>query len=123
MAELRKNSGIKSVEKLQAFTLFESVVAISIITVLIGLGTLIYSNLVYSENPIAFYQAKDQIDIQLHELSKSQAFFNREFDFETFRIEQHIEPYNGNNQLYKVTFLAFAGTKKLIQEQHLLSHD
>lgn len=123
MVKLNKMKPVSTKAKIPAFTLFESVIAISIITVLIGLGTVIYTNLIVSEHPVLYYQAKDQIDVQLNELRTSQAFFNRDFDFENYRIEQRVDLYNGNKRLYKVTFLAFTGTKELIKEQHFLAHE
>lgn len=110
-------------QKVQAFTLFESVVAISIITILIGLSAMIYTNLVRSENPIAYYQAKDQIDVELNELIASKTFFNKNSSFESFDIEQKVTPYKGSSQLLQITFIAKSGTVELLRENHLVAYD
>lgn len=122
MAKLRI-SILKDMKRIKAFTLFESVVAISIISVLIGLGSLTYSNLVMADNPLIYYQAKNQIDIQLHNLNESQAFISRVFEFENYRVEQNCEQYKGNKNLVNVTFLAMIENKEILREQHLMIHD
>lgn len=109
-------------QKVQAFSLFESVVAIAIISVLIGIGTLVYSNLVEAEKPIPFYQAKEEIDLYYHQLQESKAFFPKVYDQETYSIEQKVDFHNGNKKIYLVEFVVTAQNKKWYTEKHLLAN-
>ena len=115
--------------KIEAFTLFESVIAITIITVLVGLGTMIYSNLIHAEKPIAYYQAKDEIDLHFNEMQNNPLFFNKDFEYENFRIEQRVELHNSsrtkksvNKKLYQITYTAVAGDKEILTERHLVAN-
>ena len=117
MVELTKYNN-----KVQAFTLFESVVAIAIISVLIGLATIIYGNLVQAERPIPFYQAKEEIDNYYFELKKNKAFFSKNYDHENYNIEQKVDFYNGNKKLYLVEYTVTAQNKKWWSEKHLIAN-
>ncbi|NOQ74880.1 MAG: hypothetical protein GQ574_22895 [Crocinitomix sp.] len=106
--------------RLPAFTLFESVIAITIITVLIGLGTMIYGNLMHSEKPLAYYQAQAEVEVRLQELKSKQLFMRENFEYENYEIEQKVTFYKGNKKLYLVTYIARAGDKELLVENHLI---
>ncbi len=109
--------------KLPAFTLFESVIAITIITVLIGIGTMIYGNLMHSEKPLSYYQAQAEIELKLQELKMNQLFVHQSFDYENYEIEQNISFYKGNKKLYLVTYTARTGGKELLVENHLIPNN
>lgn len=108
--------------KLKAFSLFESVVAIAIISVLIGIGIVVYSNLVQAERPIPFYQAKEEIDLMYHELQNTKAFFPKTLSHETYSIEQKVDFHNGNKKLYLVEYIVTAQNKKWYSEKHLMAN-
>lgn len=122
MAQLEfvKNTSLK---KLEAYTLFETVISITIIAILIGLGTLIYTNIITAENPIAYYQAEEHVKEKLHELKQSKAFFNQNFEYENYTIQQEIVPHKGNQRLYAVTFTVFVGKNELLQRKHLVVNE
>lgn len=121
MAELNSNSAARG-RKLASFSLFESVVAIAIISVLIGIATIVYSNLVESEKPIAFYQAKEEIELCYHQLQTDKAFFSKMIEHETYTIEQKVEYHNGNKKIYRVEYLVTTQNKKWYSEKHLLAN-
>ncbi len=123
MVAINKKLANIKVKKLEAFTLFESVVAISIITTLIGLGTMIYSNLMQAEKPVAYYQAKDEVDRRFQELCESQAFFNKEFDYESYQIQQQVDFHMKNKKIYQVTYVVTAGNRELLTERHLVANE
>lgn len=116
MAKLKQHITVK----LEAFTLFESVVAITIIAILIGLGTMIYSNVVQAEKPLAFYEAKTEVDKLLQQLCQEQNFMSNQSTYEGFEIEQEINFYQNNKGIYQVTYTASSGGSELFREQHLL---
>lgn len=117
---MRQDMKYSKSNKIPAFTLFESVIAITIITVLIGLGTMIYGNLMHSEKPLAYYQAQAEIEVRLQELKSNQQFVRENYDYENYEIEQGISFYKGNEKLYLVTFTARSGEKELLVENHLI---
>lgn len=124
MARLKNTNPIilNKTARLSAFSLFESVVAIAIISVLIGLATIIYSNLVEAERPILFYQAKEEVDKYFDALKKEKAFFSKTFDNEIYSIEQKVDFYNGNKKIYLVEYTVSAQNKKWWNEKHLISN-
>lgn len=120
MAALNKKYQLKP-NKLKSFSLFESVVAIAIISVLIGIGIVVYSNLVQAERPIPFYQAKEEIDLMYHELQNTKAFFPKTLSHETYSIEQKVDFHNGNKKLYLIEYVVTAQNKKWYSEKHLIA--
>lgn len=125
MAGLRGVSRIGGFEKtsrLKAFTLFESVVAISIITVLLVVASMIYSNVISSEKPLTYYQAQEEVEKIFTETKASGAFFTQSFSFETYDIQQDVEFYKGNNKLYQITYTVTSGTKTWWTEKHLIAN-
>lgn len=121
MAALNKKYQLRA-NKLKSFSLFESVVAIAIISVLIGIGIVVYSNLVQAERPIPFYQAKEEIDLMYHELQNTKAFFPKTLSHETYTIEQKVDFHNGNKKLYLVEYVVTAQNKKWYSEKHLIAN-
>ncbi len=121
MAALNKKNQLRP-NKLKSFSLFESVVAIAIISVLIGIGIVVYSNLVQAERPIPFYQAKEEIDLMYHELQNTKAFFPKTLSHETYSIEQKVDFHNGNKKLYLVEYVVTAQNKKWYSEKHLIAN-
>jgi hypothetical protein len=107
---------------MKAFTLFESVVAITIITILIALSTMIYSNIVESEKPLAYYQAKQEVTKIFNETKQSQAFFSKNYNFETFDIEQKVDFHQGNKKLYQIDYTISAQGKQWWTEKHLVAN-
>lgn len=108
---------------LQAFTLFESVVAISIIAVLIGIGSLIYGNLIKAEKPFAYFQAQEAIVQHFKNLNESKAFFNQVYDHQTYTIEQAVDFHRGNKGLYQVKYSAILGSKIILIQIYLVVHE
>ncbi len=118
--QIKRKTAIK---KVKAFTLFESVVAITVITVLIGIGTQVYANITGSEKPLAYYEAKEEIDQLRNNLKETKAFFNQTFNYESYEITQQVEFYKGNKKLYKISYSIQIGGKEYWKEQHLMVNE
>ena len=108
--------------KTPAFTLFESVVAITIISLLIGIGSMIYGNLVQAERPISYYQAKEEIDQLLMDLKQNKNYFNQNFEFDSYNIEQKVTFHLGNKKLYQIEYVVSSQGKEYWSENHLISN-
>ncbi|MEO9531930.1 MAG: hypothetical protein ABJG68_15740 [Crocinitomicaceae bacterium] len=108
--------------RLKAYTLFESVVAISIITILLVISSLIYGNVIESEKPLSYYQAKQDVQELFQETKATSAFFTKNFSFETYDIQQDVNFYNGNKKLYEITYTVTSGTHQWWVEKHLVSN-
>jgi hypothetical protein len=121
MVKLEKKAKRVS-QPVAAFSLFESVVAIAIISVLIGIGTMVYSNLVEAERPLPFYQAKEEIDLHYHNLQQDKAFFSKTYEHEVYSIEQKVDFHNGNRKIYRVEYLVTTQNKMWYSEKHLLTN-
>lgn len=108
--------------KIRSFSLFESVVAIALISVLIGIATVIYGNLVEAERPVSFYQAKEEIDRYYAEMKASHAYISTSFDHDTYRIDQQVDFYKGNKKLYLVEYTITTQGKVWWKEKHLITN-
>jgi hypothetical protein len=113
---------IEHKKKLGAFTLFESVVAIAMISVLIGLGTIIYSNLLNSEWPVSIYQAKEEISRLYNDTRTSGAFFSKQYAYENYRIDQQVAFYRGSKNIYLIQYSIYSGSKLYWTEKHLFAN-
>ena len=125
MARLRGSRHIGSFEsskRLRAFTLFESVVAISIITILLVVASMIYGNIMSSEKPLSYYQAQEEVNKIFNETKAEGAFFTKNFSFEKFDIQQDVEFYKGNTKLYEITYTVTSGTKEWWIQKHLIAN-
>ncbi len=109
--------------KVNAFSLFESVVAIAIISVCIGIGATIYSNVISAEKPLVVIKGQEEIKRLLHDLKTSKLYMSQSFDFEDYRIDQEINPYQGNQLIYQVDYKLFVGGALKAQQQHLVYNE
>lgn len=109
--------------KIAAFTLFESVVAVTIIAVLIGLGSLIHANVVSSSQPVVYDLAQNEVDRLFYDLKNEKQWITETRDYEDFQIEQKITPYQGAKTLLLITYKAFNANEILFTEKHLVAAD
>lgn len=109
--------------KIPAFTLFESVVAVTIIAVLIGLGSLIHANVVSSSQPVVYDLAQNEVDRLFYNLKNEKQWITETKDYEQFQIEQKITAYQGAKNLLLITYKAFNAHKILFTEKHLIAAD
>lgn len=112
----------KHAKHLKAFTLLESVTAITIITILIGVSAMIYSNVVESEKPMAFYQAKQDLSKIYQNTKTNQAFFTKSFSFENYDIQQEVAFYKGNKKLYQINYTITSKGEIWWSENHLVAN-
>jgi len=109
--------------KVKAFSLFESVVAIAIITICIGIGAAIYTNVMRSQQPIMVVKGKEEMKRLFNELKTTKLYVNQSFDFDYYRIDQELEAYQGNAKVYEVHYKLFIQDKLMLNEAHLIYND
>ncbi len=106
--------------KLKAFTLFDSLIAVTITAIIVSTLSLSYGYLIESDKPMANLKAQTEITKLIHELNQSKSYFNKTLEFETYKIEQIVEPYKGNKALFLITFKVYVNSKITHTEQHIL---
>lgn len=103
-----------------SFSLFESVVAIAIISVLIAIATMIYGNVVSSEKPLLYYQAEVEVSKKLEAIRREQEFISRVYEYDDYSILQQVEFYRGNKKIYEVSFTVQAHENHWFTQKHLI---
>lgn len=106
--------------KLRSFTFFESVISITIISILLAIASMIYGNLMSSTNPISEFEAKQEIQSMLMLANTENTIKNQVLEFETYKIKQSVESFNGNAQLLLLTYEVYSlEGDKWLEQQHL----
>ena len=95
--------------KIEAFTLFESVVAITIISVCLGIGSLVYSNIVNSEKTVVNFESNSQAKELFEDLKLSKLYSSKNYQFKSFEINQEVNDYQGIKNLYQITLIETKG--------------
>lgn len=94
---MSKNYNIK------ASSLLESVMAIAIIAVCLGIATMIYAQLYESDYDMAFYKAKHKVSDLHCQMVQEQDFEDETFKMDGgYQIEKKVSDYEG--AIKKVTF-------------------
>ena len=106
--------------KLKAFTLFDSLIAVTITAILVGAISLSFGYLVDSERPLAFYKAKEDINKLHHDLLKSKAYLSKTIDEEVYTINQNVTPYQGRQDLWLVEYTITMGSKIIYTDKRLV---
>lgn len=109
--------------KISAFSLFESVIAIVIISVCIGIGSLIYSNIIGSEEPLLATEGNEQANVLFENLKENKLYFNDQFDFENFSIEQVVKSYKGDKHLLVVVYNIYRDRDLIGRQSHLIFNE
>lgn len=107
--------------RLKAFTIFESTVAITIISIVLGISALIYSNVLHSETPVLVYQAKEEIDLLFNQNKAQHSFFTQQYEYESYTIQQTVDPYKGNQKLMRIDYSVMIADKSYWKESHLIT--
>lgn len=103
-----------------SFSILESVIATSIIAILIGISAMIYSNVLASEKPLAVYQAESTVSSMFHELQANKAFFDKTVEVGGCTILQEVDFFRGNESIYAVNYAIERNNKVWYSEKHLV---
>lgn len=106
---------------LKASSLLESVMAISIISICILIGTMTYAKVLETGNTLVFYKAKHRISKMLLSSSDAHFFEDNEYDYSSYKITKRIEKHPHNLYIRRVVFTIEIGAKSS-EYSHILNY-
>ena len=107
-----------AVLKLKAATLIESLMAMIIIMLCLGIATMIYVNIMNADNNSLKLKAQLVLAEQAYQAKSSNTFLDDNTETETLLIEKKIEKYKQQDNLILLYLKAFdKNTKKLLAER------
>jgi len=109
--------------KLKGATLIDSLIAVTISAIIIAGISFAFGFLLKSERPIAFYKAKEEINLLHENLVHSKAYFSDTFEHETYTIEQKVEPYQGSTKIWLVSYTIKINNKNIHTQNHLVLNE
>ncbi|MES2113016.1 MAG: hypothetical protein V4577_29975 [Bacteroidota bacterium] len=100
----------------KASTILEVVVSMVIIVVVFGIAMMIYSNVVRSSPSAKKLKAELILQETMIKLQQQPDSTAQSTIVDDFKIEQKIEPYNGNPALLKIGLTAFDQNQQKVAE-------
>lgn len=94
--------------KYQASVILEPLIALTIISIMLTVGVLIFSNLSNNNNGVIKFKAEEKID----SLSAIPDYEPDIFDFETFTIEKEVDQYTGYDDLIRIDWIVYNQKKQ-----------
>jgi len=104
---------------IKASTLYETILAIGIISAAIAVATLIFSNVVYSDENVSYYQVEEFIYNLKNKSEIEQEFKNETIDYREYIIKKKVLDFDEEKKLKQIIFKVFKG-KKMFKEYHFL---
>ena len=99
----------------KASSLLESVIAMTMIAICLGLGMVTFGMVMKTDNNIAFYQAQQKVKELLYETKQKQLIDDEEYDYKSFKIQKRVEGMESDFG-HKVNFtVTINGKKKTYQ--------
>ncbi len=109
-------AGIK-IHKLEGSSLLEVIIATVVMMIVMGIGTMIYSNVVNS----SYTFQKKKADLLLNEKAIdtkiNHKLFNEETEVDNFTIKREVSKYQNTDDIYIINLKAFNNEEKLISER------
>ncbi|MGV6862293.1 MAG: hypothetical protein ACWA41_11005 [Putridiphycobacter sp.] len=109
--------------KLKAFTLIDTLVAVSITAIVIGCISFAYGYLVKSDHPFGYYKAKEQIEIMHEKMVESKNYLSKSIELENYTIVQEVAPYKGKQNLFLVTYKIKLNANEIYQNKRLVLNE
>lgn len=92
--------------KLKATTLIESLIAMSIIIVSLGVATIIYTSVLESDKQSLKLKAQLLLNEEAFKTKQSKTFIDEEILVTPFTIKKIVERYPGTENLYLLSLIA-----------------
>lgn len=93
-------------KKLKGFTLVEAVVSMIIIMVCFSISTMVYLNVVKSDNISSKTKAFLEVKHIASSTFQNHEFFDQTFESDNLTVTRHIEPYQNNPKLKLIIITA-----------------
>jgi Tfp pilus assembly protein PilV len=106
--------------KFKASTLMESLIAMVIMVVCLGIATMIYTNVLDSDKQRNSLKALLIINAEAIKVKAEKNYLDDEKQAGDWTIKRTVEKYDQTDNLYKLTFSIFDKDKKVIAVQHEL---
>ncbi|MDR1729759.1 MAG: hypothetical protein LBR52_03760 [Prevotellaceae bacterium] len=107
--------------RLRAFTLAEAIIAIVIIMVCFGLSTMIYINIIRSDNRAERSKAFMETKRNAIQTNMEKRYFDEEITTDSLRIKKTIEAYQNDPALNILTIESFSGKgRKLSSHKQII---
>jgi len=109
--------------KVKAFTILDTLIAITITAIIVGALSLSFDYIIDSEKPLLTYKFKAEVTKMHHELIEKKAYLNQTVTGDNYQISQIVEPYKGKTDLFLVSYSISIQSKVVYIEKHLISND
>jgi hypothetical protein len=100
--------------KIKATTILETVIALVIITVVIGIATTIFVRVSSTSVSMQRLKAEGILTTYALKVNKEQLFFNAEEQVDQFRIKRDVSELNESTTLYRIHYYIYDQNNKLL---------
>jgi len=104
--------------KLKASTILEVLISMIVIMVVFGIAMMIFTNVTRSSLSDKKLSAEKALNEQLLNDEKSAGLVTQTLTIDNFRVEQTVQPYNGDNSLTRIDLAAYDEGQQKIAELH-----
>jgi hypothetical protein len=108
---------VKVNEKLKAATLLESIIAMIVIVLCLGIGTMIFVNVLHSDKDKVNLEASLLLNTISKRIQEERIFIDGETIENGYRIQSAFIKYPETENLLQLNMKAFDQNNKLIQER------
>lgn len=106
--------------KLKAATLMESLIAMVIIVVCLGIGTMIYTNVLNSDKQRLKFKALLMLNKEAAQIKAEKIFFDGEKQVGDYRIKKTIKKFEQTENLYTLALVVLDKDGKIIGSRNEL---
>jgi hypothetical protein len=107
-------AGIKLSGRINASSLFETIVALMIIVLVFGIAMTIYVNVLRNSSSLAELKASQRLEKIAYETVTEKKYFDETITEEGIVFEKHIAPYNNIQGLLLLELQAYDESKRIL---------
>jgi len=90
---------IKLNTKIKASSLFETIVALTVIMIVFGIALTVFVNIMRTGNTLSEFKTSQQLEVLAKETKENKSYFNETFEEEGIVITKSIEKYKDSDEL------------------------
>ena len=103
--------------KLKAYTLVETIIAMVIIMLVFSIAMMIFVNVMKTERVVRQAEVFFKINEVLNQTKLKKEYVDLTYSFDDYEIQQTIIPYNESNKIKQLTVTAFDSNGKQIAQK------